>query len=86
MANKRYGRPKWEEPDMTDWDERFDDWDEGDMRDDDRLCSPLAIGLGVGFIAGYGCYPRRHCYPRYYCYPRSDCYPRRYCYPRCYPR
>ena len=90
MAN--YNRPKWDEPEMIDWEERYDDDDwneeEDDVRDNDRPCSPLGVGVGIGLIGAYGCYPRRQRYPRYGCYPRQQCYPRYGCYPRqqCYPR
>lgn len=91
----KHRRPKWENPEMIDWDDQIEnEWNEDDenWRDNDRICSPLGIGIGIGFIGGYGCYPRRQCYPRFCyprhnCYPRYNCYPRRQCYPRyCYPR
>ncbi|SDD60649.1 hypothetical protein [Sporomusa acidovorans] len=87
MAGKR--RPYWEEPEIDDWDDDEEDWEEESGARSDRQVLPFVIGLGLGL--GFGCRPRRYCYPRdcyprYYCYPRSYCYPRYYCYPRpCYP-
>jgi hypothetical protein len=94
VRNNRYNRPRWEDPEIYDWSDRFeDDWDDEDETEwrDERCLPFLGIGLGVGFIAGFGCNPRRHCFPRFGCYPRS-CYPRISCNPNgcfpwnCYPR
>ncbi|MDF2875832.1 MAG: hypothetical protein K0R22_2515 [Sporomusa sp.] len=85
MPNNKH--PYWEEPDIEEWDDDEDEWeDEAKIRNDRQLL-PFILGLGLGF--GFGCFPRRNCYPRDYgCRPRRHCYPRQGCYPwrRCYPR
>ena len=61
MSNDgKYKNPKWEEPEMDNWEEDWDDDD--DMRDEEGRRFPFfGLGLGLGFGLGFGfCWPRRN--------------------------
>lgn len=85
MSNKK--RPYWDPPEIDEWDDEDDEWEEEARLKNDRQVLPFILGLGLGF--GFGCSPRRHCYPRfnYGCNPRRFCRPRQGCFPwrPCYP-
>lgn len=93
MPDDKYKSPKWEAPEMEDWDSDFEE-EEFDERVTGNIgCrpswSPCRPTQPIGCRPTWSPCRPRYCYPRY-CYPRQ-CRPR-YCRPRqcnpqsCYPR
>lgn len=91
-----FRKAKWDNPEIEDWDDEYEDErdeDDDDDDDDEEWRDPderqIIIGVGGGF---FGCYPRRFCFPRQFsCNPRFfGCNPRFFgCNPRffgCFPR
>ncbi|MBP2635234.1 MAG: hypothetical protein H6Q72_1141 [Firmicutes bacterium] len=92
MSDNKYKTPKWDTPEMNEWEDEFEE-DKVDERVTTVGCrpswSPCRPTHPIGCQPSWPpCFPRqcypRHCYPRQ-CFPQH-CYPRQ-CNPRlCYPR
>jgi len=81
-------RPKWDRPEIEDWD---DDGDSSREYNSDIIgCMPSSTPCWPRQCWPRPCFPRQ-CWPRQ-CWPRKQCWPRQNCWPRpcspnqCWPR
>lgn len=87
-------RPKWDRPEIDDWDDE-EDFSRDDYTNDRIICMPTSTPCWPRQCWPRPCWPRqcapRQCWPRQHCWPRQ-CWPRQHCWPRpcqpnqCWPR
>jgi hypothetical protein len=82
MSAKKYKKPKWENPELNEWDDNYEE-EESSERVTTVGCNPSYTPCRPHHPIG--CYPTSTPCAPHMCYPRH-CYPR-HCYPwQCYPR